>query len=195
MSENETGQNRSTEKKGGIGKVVLIIGLIIIIVLLVVIVVLLLRKPQSPENPASPASQTEETGKQREVLVNEDNIADIAQQLNESAEERVQPGRYTAMMNFEWHFATGDSESTDSYVANSIENTNDVYFDLFLADDLENAIYESPVIPRGKELRNIRLKTDLNAGTYDCILVYHLVDEKQNTISTASFTVKVIVER
>ncbi len=108
--------------------------------------------------------------------------------------EYTPPGRYTATMSFDWHFPTGDSESYDSYVANDPGNTNDVYFDIFLSDDDENAIYESPIIPRGSEIRNIRLKTDLDAGTYDCVLIYHLVDDNQNSLSTASFALKIFVE-
>ena len=188
MSENIKGQNQSGEKRGGSNRTIIVIGAIIIVLLVAVIVILLLRKPAG--DTASPVEDTP----QREVLVNDDNISEVAEQLENAAEEYVPLGRYTAMMNFEWHFATGDAESSDSYVANSAQNTHDVYFDVFLADDMENAIYESPVIPRGSEIRNIKLKTNLDAGTYDCVLVYHLVDEEQNTVSTASFTLKVIIE-
>lgn len=109
-------------------------------------------------------------------------------------EEYVAPGYYTVMMNYDWHFATGDSVSSDAYVENMVGNTNAVYFDLFLASDEENAIYKSPVIPVGSGLQDIALDTALDAGTYDCVAVYHLVDEEQNTISTLRITVTVIVE-
>jgi hypothetical protein len=94
-----------------------------------------------------------------------------------------------------WHFATGDAISEDAFVENKEENTNDVYFDVFLADDEENPILQSPVIPRGAELDNISLDTPLGAGTYDCVMVYHLVDEEQNTVSTLRVGITIIVEK
>ena len=138
-------------------------------------------------------SLKEESGTtgERETVLDKDNVAEIAQDLEEKKKPRV----FTAQMNFNaWHFATGDSESTDAYVANSMDNTNDIYFDMYLAGDEQNAIYESPILQRGSELRNIRLKTDLEAGTYDCIIVYHLIDEEQNTLGTSSFSISIIVE-
>ena len=184
-------QAQTSTKKGGSGNtlIIVIIAAVVIAALVGVIVFLLMKK-----NPANGDQTATEESDRREVLVTESNVEQVVQQMEQ--EEYTPPGMYTAAMNFEWHFATGDSESSDSYVANRTENTNDVYFDVFLADDKnqENAIYESPVIPRGSELRNIRLKTDLDAGTYDCILVYHLIDDQQNTLSTASFTLKVIIE-
>lgn len=97
-------------------------------------------------------------------------------------------------MNYEWHFATGDTVSEDAYVENLATNTNAVYFDLFLLEDEENAIYQSPVIPLGSSLENVLLDTLLEAGTYDCVAVYHLIDEDQNTLSTLRVTVTVIIE-
>jgi hypothetical protein len=108
--------------------------------------------------------------------------------------EVVEPGYYTATMTNDWHFATGNAVSEDAYVENVTENTNDVYFDVVLAEDEDNVIYKSPIIPRGSRLENIALDTDLDAGTYNCVLIYHLVDEEQNTVSTLRVTVTITVE-
>jgi hypothetical protein len=190
MSDSKKGQNQSVDKKGGAGKEdkkKKIIGVIIIILLMAVITVLavMLLKKHS--------KKTADTSDKRDVVVTKDNVEAVADRLEQ--QEYQTPGAFTAQMNFDaWHFATGDSESTDSYVANSLDNTNDIYFDIFLSDDQQNAIYESPILPRGSELRNVRLKTDLDAGTYDCVLVYHLVDGAQNTLGTASFTLQIVIE-
>lgn len=187
MSKNEKRQDLSVAGKKKPNIAMVIIGMAIVVLLIIIAVILV--KSNSEKN----TLQTDEPNK-REVLVNESNVSEVAQQLEEAAQEHVLPGQYTATMNFEWHFATGDAESKNAYVANSTENTNAVYFDLFLEEDSENAIYESPVIPLGGELKNIRLNRKLDMGTYNCVLIYHLVDEEQNSISTASFTVKIIVE-
>ncbi len=97
-------------------------------------------------------------------------------------------------MNTTWHFETGDSASYDAYVANVAENTNDVYFDIFLEGQEEEPIYQSPVIPRGSEMEEITLDKPLDAGTHNCVLIYHLVDEEQKTVSTLQVGLTIVVE-
>lgn len=167
------------EKKGGKKTFGIIILVCIILVMTCVIVYLLMsRKPVEKER--------------RNEVITPDNVQEMIQQMEE--EEYVAPGYYTVTMNYDWHFATGDAVSSNAYVENALENTNAVYLDLFLAEDEENAIYKSPVIPVGSSLTDIALDTPLGAGTYDCVAVYHLVDDDQNTISTLRVTVTVTVE-
>ena len=79
-------------------------------------------------------------------------------------------------------------------VENDPKNTNDVYFDIVLAEDEEKVIYKSPVIPRGGHLEEIVLDEALEAGTYDCVVIYHAVDEEQNTLGTVRIALQIIVE-
>lgn len=178
-----TANSNQARKKGRKGKegnkktIGIIVLIVVILILVGVIVFLLLRKPEK---------------ERRNVVVTPDNVEEVIAQMAD--EEFVEPGYYTVTMNYDWHFAAGDAVSSDAYVENITENTNAVYFDLFLASDEENALYKSPVIPVGSSLRDIALDTALDAGTYDCVVVYHLVDEEQNTISTLRVTVTVIIE-
>lgn len=165
-------------KKGGV--VIGIAAAVIIAVLIGVIIFLLLSRNAEPEE------------EKRSVVVTPDNVEEVIQKMEE--EEYVAPGYYTVTMNFDWHFATGDAVSSNAYVENALGNTNAVYLDLFLEEDEENAIYKSPVIPVGSNLQDIVLDTMLSAGTYDCVAVYHLVDDDQNTISTLRVTVTVTIE-
>jgi hypothetical protein len=158
---------------------------VVILALIGVIIYLLMNKDKPADAPAP------EDGK-REVLVTEENVAGVAAEMKQK--EYVPQGYYTVTQNYEWHFPKGDKESSDAHVENAPENTNDVYFDLFLADNDQEPIYQSPVIPLGAALENFKLDTKLSKGTYDCIMVYHLVDKDQNSISTVSMTVKVIIE-
>jgi hypothetical protein len=169
--------------------IIVVIALVVIGVLTGVIIYLLAGRRDEPEAPAAPAEQEEN---RREVLVTEDNVQQVIEQME--AEEYVPQGYYTVTQNYDWHFPKGDAASTDAHVENLPENTNDVYFDLFLAEDSENPIYESPVIPLGAVLEGFKLDTELDAGTYDCVMVYHLVDSNQKSISTVSVSVTVIVE-
>lgn len=139
--------------------------------------------------------QPVEEEERRNVVVNQDNVQEVLNEMEQRAsEEFVAPGYYTVKMNYEWHFATGDAASENAYVENVVTNTNAVYLDLFLAEDEDNAIYKSPVLPLGSSLQNISLDIPLEAGTYDCVAVYHLVDDDQKTLSTLRVTVTVIVE-
>lgn len=174
-----TADSNQSEKKGGKKKTVGIIILVLVILVLIgVIVFLLTRKPEEKER--------------RNEVITPDNVEEMIKQMDE--QDFVEPGYYTVTMNYDWHFAAGDAVSSDAYVENMVENTNSVYFDLVMADDEENAIYKSPVIPVGGRLEDIALDKPLDAGTYDCVAVYHLVDDDQNTISTLRVTVTVMVE-
>lgn len=178
MSNKTRRQNPTAEKKSGKLKLIIIGAVVVIAVLVAVIVFLLLR------------GQEEEP--KRNTVVTRDNIEEVADEILN--QEYIEPGYYSTSMSTEWHFSTGDAVSEDAYVENLEENTNDVYFDVFLADNEEEAIFKSPLLPRGSELRDIALDTPLSAGTYDCVLVYHLVDEEQNTVSTLRVAVTIIVE-
>ncbi len=173
--------SKNTTKKNG-----LLIGLVagcgVIIVLLSAVVVLLLGQGQGGSNAEEP---------RRNVVVNEENVEKALKELDKK--EFVPAGRYEAKMNSVWYFDDGSSPSRNAYVENVLGNTNDVYFDLILADT-EEVILASPIIPRGSYMKEITLDKDLEPGTYECVMVYHLVDEDQNTLSTVRMAVTVIIE-
>ncbi len=172
-----------SEKKGGAKTVSFVFLVAIILVLAGIVLYLLISRQQGADE------------EKRGIVVTPDNVQEVMEQMEQKAfEEPVPLGYYTVRMNYEWHFATGDTVSEDAYVENLATNTNAVYFDLFLLEDEENAIYQSPVIPLGSSLENVLLDTPLEAGTYDCVAVYHLIDEDQNTLSTLRVTVTVIIE-
>lgn len=171
---------KTKEKKNG--KIIIIVGAIVIIVLLGVVIFLLASGKENKEEP-----------EKRNIVVNESNAESVAAQMLEEGQEFVEPGYYTVSMDTDWHFGKGDAVSDDAWVDNLIENTNDVYFDVFLVENEDEAIYQSPVIPRGSYLEQIALDKPLEKGVYDCVIVYHLVDEEQETISTlrVAFTITV----
>ncbi len=171
MSDEFVGQKKVNNKK------IIIISLVIIIVFVAIVIYLSINKINEPK---------------RNIVVTKDNVEDVVNEMLDK--EYIEPGYYSASMSTTWHFAASDAASEDAYVENVKENTNDVYFDLFLADDEDNPIYKSPVIPRGSELQNIVLDTPLSEGTYDGILIYHLIDEEQNTISTLRVGLTIIIE-
>lgn len=122
----------------------------------------------------------------RNVVVNKDNVEEVLEQL----EDPVPPGSYEVKMNSTWNFASGDAPSDNAYVENVEANTNSVYFDVTRADT-EETIFESPILPVGSYLDNITLDSNLPAGTYDCLVTYHLLDENDESISTVKLTLTI----
>lgn len=172
--------NKATGKTGeNKNKKIIIASAVIIIILLVIIAFLAFRG--SEDEP------------KRNVVVTQDNVEEVTDEMIN--QKYVEPGYYNVEMPMEWHFKTGDAVSEDAYVKNVEENTNDVYFDVFLADDESESILESPVIPRGSEMDNVALDKPLEKGTHDCVMVYHLIDKEQSTVSTLRVGFKIIVEK
>ena len=170
------GQKQENKKKGII--VAGVAAAAIIVVLLGVVIYLLVNRSAEPEEE-----------EKRNVVVTPENVEQVLEEIVEE-KEAVAPGYYTVTMNTTWHFATGKEASYDAVVENVEANTNDVYFDIVLESDEERVLYKSPVIPLGGRLQEITLDEDLDAGTYDCVVIYHLIDEEQNTLST----LRVIIE-
>ena len=171
-------KNRTEEtQKGGKAKKRTIILLVVVIAALVGVILFLVFRNSGEEK--------------RNVVVTPDNVDEVIADMDEA--EYTEPGYYETSMTTTWHFADGESVSEDAYVANVANNTNDVYFDVVLSENEDTVIYKSPVIPIGSSLEQIALDEPLEDGSYDCVVIYHLVDDEQNTISTLRVTVTVIV--
>jgi hypothetical protein len=179
----EMSEERVQKSAGKGGIIALAICGVAIIALLIVVIVLL-----KGSKDAEPAAS--ETTQKRNVVVTPDNVEEVIEALDES--DYVAPGSYEVTMNTTWNFKDGTSASDNAYVGNSATNTNDVYFDITLADTDEN-IYSSPVIPIGSHLENITLDKELEDGTYDCVITYTLVDEEQNPLSTVRVSLTIVV--
>ena len=165
---------------------IIILGLVIAVLAAVIIVMVIRGKKDTP-------AQTPEEPEKRSTLITEDNADEVLQEMADR--EYVEPGYYNVRMNTEWHFSSGDAESEDAYVENSEMNTNDVFYDVVLAEDESQVLYKSPIIPVGSSMHQVKLDKKLDAGSHECIMIYHLVDENQETTSTLRVTLKIIVEK
>lgn len=165
----------------------LLIGGGVVIVALVVVIAVMAGKLNSK----SDATAADDVDAPRNVVVNEKNIDEMVDQM--LAEEPTPAGAYQVTMNTTWYFRDGTSVSNNAYVENVENNTNDVYFDVEMADTGE-IIYKSPLLPLGSHINSIALDKDLDEGTYDCVCVYHLVDEEQKTLSTLRMSVTIVIQ-
>lgn len=170
---------KQKQKKKGKGGFVIAALAVIIIAILIGVIIYLLQRSEEPDD------------ERRNVVITPENVERVLEELDEAQNEF---GYYTVTMNPTWHFENGNLASYDAVVENAEANTNDVYFDIVLQNDEDNVLYKSPIIPRGGRLEEIALDKPLDAGTYECVVIYHLVDEEQNTLSTLRIALSIIVE-
>ena len=177
-------QGNGKSMKGG--KIVLAVCVVVIIALLGTVVYLLTSRGGEEQGQEQQANEPVS----RNVVVNEDNVDEVLDQL---PTERTAPGYYEVTMNTTWNFPSGEEPSSNAYVGNVETNTNSVYFDVTLADT-EETILASPILPVGSHMDNITLDTALPAGTYDCLVTYHLLDDENRSIGKLMVSLTVIIE-
>jgi hypothetical protein len=183
MAENAV-QGGGRSRRGASHALVVVGGLILVaLVGVIVALVMVLNRPAPEPEPEAPP--------QRTVVVHEENAERQVEELINM--KPVEPGYYQVSMTTNWVFPDGTSPSSNAYVRNRESNSNDVYFDILMRDTKET-LYESPIIPLGDYINNITLDKDLDPGRYSCLIVYHLVDENQNTVSTLNMGLMITVE-
>ncbi len=183
MAETSTGGDM--KKGGGRKNLVVIIPLVCLVLVMGGVICYLLFSQRGKDD---------ESHEIRGTVVTKDNVDEVVQEMMEKPVDLGPAAYYTAEMNYEWHFPSGDTPSTNAYVRNHPTNETAVYFDVVLKEDESKVIYKSPVLPVGSELSDITLTENLGAGTYNCVCIYSLVDDDQNVLSTLRVTLTVVVE-
>lgn len=183
-------QNTTSKEKGDGRKKVTIGVLVVVIAVLscsVIVMANLLIKGRNEAN------QTEKQAERKSVVTaeNVDEVLENMQQIADTPEDV--PQSYIVTQNAEWIFPDGDSPSTNAVVENDSLNETPVYFDLTI-DETGEVIYSSPILELGAKINAFSLEKPLDAGTYSCTVVYHLVDENQNELTTVNVGTSVIVE-
>ena len=166
-------------KKVSVSMIVAIVSVITVLLLAAALVYVLTKEDTEAE--------TELGG--RATIITEDNVDDIIASLN----ERNTDASYTVTMTNRWTFEDGQAAAENFYVKNDEINSRTVYFDLILSDT-EEVIYSSPYIPVGEEMDTLILDKDLDAGDYNVIMVYHLVDDDKAELTTVSVAVVIHIE-
>lgn len=127
----------------------------------------------------------------KNMIVTPDNVDEVIESMEN---KKVPDGSYNCIMNPTWTFDNGSSASKDAYVENAATNPSDVYFTVTIEETGEE-ILKSPVIPLGSHMENITLDKVLPAGSYDCIITYHLIDGEENETSSVNLTLKIVIEQ
>lgn len=121
-------------------------------------------------------------------FVDEKNADDIMIEMS----DKVEKGMFECKMTTTWTFENSDSVSPNAYVANVESNLHTLYFDVFESATNE-LLYSSPMLPVGTELNDIKLDKKLSAGDYSAVVMYTLVDENYEEVSTVGFNITISI--
>lgn len=181
------GDKAETEGKKKNKTVIMIAAVFAVVVIALLGVIIYLLMDRRDDNVRDDEPYREVAGSVRTVI-DEDSANDVMEQMREEVAE----GMFECQMSMTWTFADGRAESQDAYVANSVNNTHPICFDVYM-QDTEELLYSSPVLPVGTDLRNIRLDQELPAGSYQAVVMYRLLEdaESQEEISNAGFVVTI----
>jgi hypothetical protein len=159
-------------------KKVTIVAFAVLCIALVVCVVLLLTRSK------------EESKELDRDFVDQSNTDTVMEDIG----DKVAEGMFECSMTTSWVFEDGKSESPNAYVANVENNLHTIYFDVYnsATDEL---LYSSPMLPVGTEIKNIKLDKELQKGEYDAVVMYTLVNEENEEVSSVGFNITISVNR
>lgn len=178
----------NTEKKNKNIIIIIIAALVIVIAVLIVCVVLLLTKRNEEQTPDS--GNVTNTSVLDRGFVDADNIENIIDEMD----EKVGEGMFECKMTTAWTFDDGKSTAPNAYVANVENNLYTLYFDVY-EETTNELLYSSPMLPVGTEIANFKLDKELPAGEYDAVVMYTMVDENLEEVSSVGFKVTITVSK
>lgn len=171
--------------------VAIIIAFAILLIALAVCIIMLVLRPggqseqPEPESTISPAAAALERG-----FVDEN----VAQDIMSEMADKVEEGMFECKMTTTWTFEDSDSVSPNAYVANVESNRYTLYFDVY-QEGTEELLYSSPMLPVGTEFQEVRLEKDLPAGEYNAVVMYTMVDDNYEEVSSVGFSITISVLR
>lgn len=181
-------QRKSARKKQRNMIIIIAIAFLVLVTALVTCIVLLLTKQKEEpvqESQSVPRSTVLDRG-----FVDEGNAGDIMDEMT----EKVSKGMFECKMTTAWTFDDGKSASPNAYVANVENNLYTLYFDVY-EESTNELLYSSPMLPVGTELKNFKLNKELAAGEYDAVVMYTMVDENLEEVSSVGFKVTISVSK
>lgn len=174
-----SGNTKNIKETGGLknkaSKPMVAVIIVLLVALLGVALFIIYLLTRLEERPAERALLPEARG----VIVTPYNVDEIREWL----ETPVEDAHFTVSMNSDWVFERWNTPSINAHVENSTFNTRTVYFDLVLRETGE-LIFSSPFLPVGAVLDQVTLNTRLEPGIHPASVVYHLVDDDFNELTS-----------
>lgn len=181
MSEMSKGENPTQKSRKG-GTRLVVIGIVVVIAILIGVIVVLVNKLNNT---------TKVEQQEKKSVITAENIEEVLEDMEDLPD--YIPKNYTVKQSSDWVFPDGSSESTNAYVENSTDNETPMYFDLQV-DKTGDIVYSSPVLELGAKIQSFKLDKPLEKGTYECTIIYHLIDDDQNELTHVNVGVNIKVE-
>lgn len=182
--------SQSEPKNSSQKKIMIIIAFIALIAALVVCIVLLFLKPTGDVQPTgvSDDSNSAAAVALERGFVSEDSAQDIVSEMA----DKVAEGMFECKMTTSWTFDDVESASHNAYVANVENNRYTLYFDV-IEESTNEKLYSSPMLPVGTDIKDIKLEKSLPAGDYNAVVMYTMVDENYEEVSSVGFKITISI--
>lgn len=177
--------NERNQGKKSTTVVIIVLSLVIVVLLCLVAYFLFFNKNYSKTKKI----EKETTQNVKPMIIQDSNDAeDAIKKFNEDSSDTM----YNCRMTSTWTFQNGKAKSEDAYVANTDYNHYPVYFEVQL-NDTQEIVYTSSLIPVGYEVNGLTLEKDLPAGDYPATVIYHLMNDDNQEVSSVGFTITIQV--
>jgi len=147
-----------------------------LLVVMVVAVVLLLRRP--PERVTQSQTPGGKLGYAEGTTVVEDPDA-LQKAVDEMLEKAAEPGMTLEYKN---DASSKDGETFQCYIANAVENTYDMYIEIYGDAELTDHLFLSGLVRPGEAFDNIKLEKKLDRGTHRVFVAFTQVEEDLESI-------------
>lgn len=185
---NQKKLNKEQQKRRGM-MIAFAAAFVVVFAALIVCIILLVTKSDGGPDAPDRGIISNDGGK---AAVLERGFVDTenAEKVMSEMTEKVEEGMFECKMTTTWTFDNADAVSPNAYVANAESNRYTIYFDVYL-DGSDEVIYSSPLLPVGTQFQNIKLEEELPAGEYSATVVYTLVNDEYEEVSTVGFKIKI----
>ncbi|MBD5103319.1 MAG: hypothetical protein HDT47_00435 [Ruminococcaceae bacterium] len=157
--------------------VVIILVAVVIISGLAAVIFLLLGKDEAPVDPVEKNLIGGQIQYEQGVIaLNQEDL----QKAFDEAVQKTKEGYIT--VDFNNRAESSDGKKFLCYLGNSVENTYDAYFNMYLDSTFSDQILLTGLIPPGSGIDNFTSEIDLDPGTYEAVLVLTQVEDDHSTI-------------
>ena len=181
--------NQNSPAKGGNRWIIIAVVAVLVVALVICIVLLVSRSGDTGETQVNDNVDASQTALDR-GFVDESNMDDIMSEMS----DKVEDGMFECMMSTAWTFDDAASSSPNSYVANVESNRHALCFDVY-EEQTNELLYSSPILPVGSEIRDIKLDKEIPAGDYNAVVMYTLLNEAYEEVSTVGFRITISIKK
>ena len=172
--------SENVKEKQSPSKLVIILMIVIIVLLIAGIIIGVILFKKFNNNDSSPDGEEPAVTVGYEgngvVALDEGDFVKTMEEMIRQAEEGMVDLRYKKVAE------SNDGVNFNCYIGNSENNIHDMYFNIYLDDELEQQILLTGLVPPGSMIEEFKSEVHLDPGDYEAILVFTTVDDDHATM-------------